>query len=402
MTTEFNVIAIALENIKNDNIDSLDKALRIMPLEELVDTHEVLLSNFLALCAAYNRSEAAFLVLERWKVVYPENEKISMFTRLFLKIIINVPTLSYLASIHKDVTYVELIDELAQWDSSEEVVIACGRVDEIYGNQPYDTYLILRKNAIEYENARVEEYLFDKITEVAPFAPKPEYVKNYLEAYFPEYKNRLPTQQELDLLAERTEKENIKDILLPNDDEAVRLMTEGLTSLGIAILEIESAKQFLKAEISKSLERKKELLLPILQNSSQLNLETDRILYWIYGASNPLLAQNLTLNTPTAKYGGGRMFLTNIFDYNEEDDYFEEWFVGYCEQCLLRIEKKCHAVRMPGVSGGWKGCFCSWKCVRDRLGDIENDQGAADFLSHALIDAFEKRTNEIGITDRIE
>ena len=359
MSTEFNIIAIALESIKNDNIDQLDKALRVMPLEELVDTHEVLLSNFLALCAAYNRSEAAFLILERWKVVYPENEKISMFTRLFLKIMINVPTLSYLASIHKDVTFVELIDELAQWDSSEEVIIACGRADEIYGNQPYDTYLILRKNAIEYENARVEEYLFDKITEVSPFAPKPTYIKNYLETYFPEYKDRLSTQQELDLLAERTEKENIKDILLPNDDEAVRLMTEGLASLGIAILEIEAAKQFLKAEISKSLERKKELLLPILQNSSQLNLETDRILYWIYGASNPLLAQDLTLNTPTAKYGGGRMFLTNIFDYNEEDDYVEEWFVGYCEQCLLRIEKKCHAVRMPAVSGGWKGCFSS-------------------------------------------
>jgi hypothetical protein len=402
MSTEFNVIAIALESIKNDDLDSLDRCLKIMPLEELTDKHEILLSNFLALCAAYSRDEASKLILERWKVVYPDDDKISLFTRLFLKITINVPTLSYLASIHKDVTFVELIDELSQWDSSEEVVTACGRIDAIYGNQPYDTYLILRKTAIEHENARVEEYLIDKITEIAPFADKPIPVKNYLEKYFSSYQNKLPTQEELEQLAERTEKESIIDIVLPSDDEAVRLMTEGLESLGIAILEIDAARIFLKAEIGKSLERKKQLLLPILQNSQQLNLETDRVLYWIHGPSNPLISQNLTLNTPSAKYGGARMFLTNLFDYNEEEGYFEDWFTGHCQQCLLRIAKRCYAIRMPRISGGWEDCFCSWKCVRDRIGDIENDQGAADLLSHALIDAFEKKYIEIGIQDRIE
>ena len=403
MSTEFNVIAIALQSIKNDNLEQLDKCLKIMPLEKLEDKHEVLLSNFLALCAAYNREEATKYILDRWKVVYPENEKISMFTRLFLKIVINIPTLSYLASINKDITFVELIDELSEWDSSDNVTIACGRADQIYGNQPYETYEILRKNAIEYQNANVEEFLIDKISEVAPFAPKPEYVKNYLGNYLNEYKAQLPTQKELDDLAERTASENIKDIILPDDDEAVRLMTEGLESLGISIQDVEAAKVFLKQEISQSLERKKELLLPILKNSQQLDLEIDKVLYYIYGPNNQLVSQDLTLKTPSAKYGGCRMFLTNLFDYNEDEGYFGDWFLGYCQQCLLRIEKRCYAVRKPRNMGGWdEGSFCSWKCVKERLGEIENDQGAADFLTHKLIDAFEKKMKEIGIQDRNE
>ena len=401
MSTEFNVIALAFESIKNDDLQQLDSALRIMPLERLKDNHENLLATFLANCANYSRGEAAKMIMERWNVIYPDNEKVSMFARLFMVKTINVPTLSFLVKIHKDYTFVELIDELSEWDSSDNIITACERADQIFGQQPYTTYVMLREHAVEFDNFRVEEFMIDKIVEIAPFAKKPEYVKNYLAKYFTEFKDRLPTQLELDKLAEEKNKTD-EEFILPDDDTTVDLLTEGLESLGITIDKINEAKEFLKREIESSLERKKELLIPILQNQKELNLETDRVLFLIYGPSNPLVDQDLTLDTPSAKYGGCRMFLCDLFDYSEDYDYIEDWFKGSCQQCLLRIHKRAYAVRQPRPHGGFEGCFCDWKCAREYLRYVEGQEMKPDLLSHALIDAYEKKINEVGIQDRIE
>ena len=177
-------------------------------------------------------------------------------------------------------------------------------------------------------------------------------------------------------------------------------MTEGLKDLGISIIEIEEAKQLLKKEIGQSLERKKELLMPILKNMKQLNLETDRLLFWIYGSSNPLVDQDLSLDTPSSKYGGCRMQLCEIFDYDEDADEFDDWFLGYCEECLLRIKYRHYSVRRPREHGGWKGCFCSWECVKKNVEFEEAQNAEANLLIHAIVDAFEKKTIEIGIQDR--
>ena len=402
MSTERNVLAIALQSIKNDDIDQLDRALRIMPIEKLKDNRETLLSTFLALAAQYGRAEAAHMIMDRWKVVYPDNDKISMLARLFMQMVITVPTLAFLASIDKSYTYVELIDELSEWDSSEEVITACGRADEIFGQQPHSTYEMLRARAVELGNFRVEEYLIDKISETAPYAPKPQRIHNKLAQFYPEYENRLPTQEELDQLAEQEGQIDMEEIAIPDDEEAVEILTAGLEDVGIAMTEIELAKKLLRQEFAKSEGRKWELLNPVLENREQLSLEGDRLLFWIYGASNPLVNQDLTLDTPSAKYGGCRMFLCDLFDYNEEYDYIEDWFLGYCEECLLKIRYRHYAVRMPREHGGWQGCFCSWKCVQDRQSFIETDSGEPNLLLRDMIEAFAKKTEEVGIQDRIE
>ena len=404
MSNENNILVIIINSIKDDNLELLDKALRIIPLEKMDDKHELLLAKFLGICAGFNRGDASKLILERWKVIYPENEKISLFSRLFMKLVINTSILSYLASIHKDFTYVELIDELAEWDSSGNAITGCYRADEIFGEQPYDTYKMLRDRAIELGNFRVEEYLYDKIVAISPFVDKPEYVKNYMGKYFTEFKDRLPTQKELDEIAEResAKETDLSNVKLPDDERAVELMTEGLSSLGIAIGEIERAKEFLKKEISGSVERKKELLLPILKNMKEQDLDTDRLLFWIYGSSNPLISQNLSLDTPSAKYGGSRLFLCDLFDYNFDEGYLEDWFLGYCQECMLRIRHRHYAVRMPRPHGGFEGCFCTFDCVRKRLEFIEATKAEPDLLTHALIDGFDKKIQEIGIQDRTE
>jgi hypothetical protein len=398
MSTERNVLAIALQSIKNDDIEQLEKALKVMPIEKLKDNRETLLSTFLALASQYGRAEAAESILERWKVVYPDNDRISMLSRIFMKMVITLPTLAFLVSINKTYTYVELIDELSEWDSSEEVITACGRADEIFGQQSYSTYEMLRARAVELGNFRVEEYLIDKMAETSPEIPKPERIHNKLAKFYSQFNEKLPSQEELDILAEQESKSDLTEVDI-DDDEALEILTAGLEEVGIAIEEIELAKKLLRQEFSKS--RKWELLKPVLENRKQLTLESDRLLFWIYGPTNPLVNQDLTLNTPSAKYGGCRMFLCDLFDYNEEDDYLEDWFLGYCEECLLRIPYRHYSVRMPREHGGWQGCFCSWKCVQERQKFIEIDSGEPNLLLKDMIEAFAKKTEEVGIQDRV-
>ena len=395
MSKELNVIGIAVESIKNDNVTQLDKALRIMPIEEIKDPNETLLVNFLSLCAAYNRPEGIKMVLERWKVVYPDSDKISLLSRLFVKTNINNATLGYLVSVHPEYTYVELLDDLCELDASQEVLLACVKANEIFGEQKNDTYKILRSHANEFGNFVVEEYMIDKIMETSPYAPIAEYIKNYLASYFSEFKD-LPSEDHLYEFADKVSKQE-EDLVLPSDEEAVEILTDGLFRHGISFAEIEATKEFLKQEMKT---RKKELLLPILQMEKQRNLETDRVLFWTFGSSNPLVGQNLTIDAPSYKYGGCRMFLCDLFDYNEEFDYVEDWFTGNCLHCLLKLDKRWHAVRSPRVHGGWEGCYCSWKCVREEWEARENFEMEENLLKKKMIDIFEKKMEEIGIQDR--
>lgn len=400
MSTERNIVAIALQSIKNDDIEQLHRALRVMPIEKLEDNRETLLSTFLAVAAQYGRGEAAEHILERWKVVYLDNDKISMLSRLFMKMYITVPTLAFLVSVNPSYTYVELMDELCEWDSSEEVVTACGRSEEIFGQQPHETYKLLRDRAVELGNFRVEEYMIDKIAETAPAVIKPSRIHNRLAEYYPKFREQLPTQSELDELAEMDEGTKIRaDTIIHSDAEAIDILTAGLEDIGVAIEEIDLAKVLLQKEFDRG--RKAELLEPVLKNREQQDLATDRLLFWIYGPANPLVNQDLTVDTPSAKYGGCRLFLCDMFDYNEEDDYVEDWFLGYCEECLLRIPFRHWAVRMPREHGGWVGCYCSWRCVKDRASFIEQDRSEPNPLLGDMITAFEKKTEEVGIQDRV-
>lgn len=398
MSKELNVIGIAVESIKNDNLNELDNALRIMPIEKLKDPAQNLFVTFLSLCAGYNRPQALSMVLDRWKVVYPDNDVLPIMTRLFLIVTLNNSALAYIVLSNPEYTYVELMDDLINFDSSQEVSVACARAEKIFGQQSHHTYKILRNNAREIGNYVVEEYMVDKISETAPFAPIPEYIKNHLANYYPQYKDKLPTESELDQLAEK-QSETVENITLPSDDEAVEMLTEGLSRYGISIEEIDDAKEIIREEISDP-KKKKELLLPLLKNQNEQSLDSDRVLFWIYGPSNPLLDQDLTIDAPSYNFGGARLQLCDLFDYDEEYDYVVEWFTGSCKQCLMRIREKWHAVRKPRSMGGWEHCYCSWKCVKEDFEERENFEEEEDLLTERIIEAFEKKTKEVGIQDR--
>lgn len=103
-------------------------------------------------------------------------------------------------------------------------------------------------------------------------------------------------------------------------------------------------------------------------------------------------------------FGGARMFIDMSLEYDEEFELpVEDWFTGKCFQCSDKIRAYHHAVREPRVRGGWRGCFCTWKCVRDfiKVDTIPDDDHLEEFeLRMGLVDLIEKEMNEVGIEDR--
>ena len=111
-------------------------------------------------------------------------------------------------------------------------------------------------------------------------------------------------------------------------------------------------------------------------------------------------------------FGGARMFTDLSQEIDDETSVpLDDWFVGYCMQCSLRIRAYHHAVREPGLKGGWSGCFCSWDCVRGSIRDGKSnyifDGDAEDpnkldvyALQLALTIQLENDIIEYGIADR--
>ena len=385
-------IHLAVSSIKNDNLPTLQKVLNIMPLESLKDQSNTLLALFLSTCASYDRKDAIGIVLEAWKLTYPIGDTVNIRSRLFVTIEINLPILAYVTLSDPYYTYVELMNDLSSLDNSPEVVSACGKADKIFGPQSYETYKMVSDHASTVDNWRVEEYAIDNMVKIAPYQPIPNWVNN------PSNNPLVPADQ---LYIPDSGKVKF---VLPSNEEAVRLLTVGLAEIGLVSQSVDETKIYLTNLINNSTQEKKyELLYPILETQFQLELGSDIYLSRLFGPTNPLIDQDLTLPGKSNMYGGCRMFLCDVFDYNEDFEFVEKWFVGACDTCQLRIRKEHHAVRKPRPNGGWIGCYCSWDCARKSIFVDGKDELTMemDVLTHELIGVFEKQINETGIQDRL-
>lgn len=136
------------------------------------------------------------------------------------------------------------------------------------------------------------------------------------------------------------------------------------------------------------------------------NLQTppnDFSIFREYGPVNTFYSYKPDDDDDCCKYGGCRMFLCN--EYEDTDDsgiqidimsideqqFDLHWFRGCCQVCDKPISNEHYALRMPLVGGGWKGCFCSEKCLLDSSFDKHTK-----FLIQNMMDQLQT----IGIRER--
>ena len=98
------------------------------------------------------------------------------------------------------------------------------------------------------------------------------------------------------------------------------------------------------------------------------------------------------------------MFISTIFDYDEDDATVNDYFTGNCVQCSLKIKNRYQCVRQPRPTGGWLGCYCSWNFVRDHIkqnGVVDIDgEIHENILLNTMIQIYEDQMNAYGIYDR--
>jgi len=381
-------IQLVMDAIQNNDVDTLILLLQKMPLDKLNPFESSLLLNrFLTVAASYNRSGSIAPILDTWTQIFPEDQTISFFTSLFLDNAIDIDALKFVASVFPDTTYTEVMDELTSYDSSEQLLLACQRAIDVYGEQSRNVYQVINNEADEKDNYIIYNFTISKLEETADYAEVPPWVKNFTNS------DQIPKESEVKIPEYKA-----PVFELPNLDEAIILLTEGLENLGITIEDIDESRRVLRARLSIANElEKRALLLPILEKRHLDSLQTDVELFRILGPANPLVDSDLT----QMKYGGSRMFIANDFDYDEELEEYFDWFRGVCDYCHQKIRIRYHAVRLPRPHGGWLGCYCSINCLRGALEDKELSQGRPDLASRTMIDSIEEQLIDIGIQDRL-
>lgn len=393
VSKELAVIQLTISYIKNDNPEKLTNALVALPIEKLARA-ESLMSSLLKVASGYNRPIMTKIILEAFKRTFTETDRTSLLTKLFTMPQINIQTLAFVVRAHNDYTFMICMDELIHWDSGPETEMATIKADKIFGKQSHYIYESVAKISKEYGNTKVEEFALRAGEKVAPYADIPEWVGSYIQLTR-DGEQIPPTDENLDRYAEeRWDQQPV--FQLPDNEKAVELLTAGLVEQGVELDQMSEIRDYLMEKLTNSTRIEKlALISPILENQAKSVLAGEKELFQIYGPANPLVDQDLTLSGPSYKYGGCRMFLTDIFDYDEEFDQVQPWFTGACDMCHLRIRKYCHAIRRPRVLGGWYGCYCSFKCLRDSLIPEE-----PLLLDNAMINEFEDEFKTLGIQER--
>lgn len=166
---------------------------------------------------------------------------------------------------------------------------------------------------------------------------RPYWVKKFKEVPLPEVPDTLPTPHEaLQLLS----------------DHFGKFVTEG------------DARETFISQYSLSTVIEK---IQLLSEVKELELVNDIPLFREYGPVNTLFSLvKHTSDHPCSRNGGCRMFLCNEFEEEEDENEISDWFTGTCEECSASISHFWYALRMPLKHGGWKGCFCSFRCLLEK------------------------------------
>jgi hypothetical protein len=267
-------------------------------------------------------------------------------------------------------------------------------------------------------------YFTNILHEVSDYAPIPDYIRDFdIDV------NELPRLEEREISSDLPN-EYIADYLLTQLNDY--LVVDGIGELeGLTISQIQTgddpdeARDYAKNVIIDRLERMNPLKRDEFVNLFKVDQEDvkdireNRDIFRVYGPVNPYSDTDYSTllneegNPDVNKiYGGARMFTDMQLEYDYEADLpMDDWFVGYCEQCGLKIRSYFHAIREPYLSGGWMGCYCSEDCLLQKIReeweaspdydpDTTPDQYNIYVIRVNLVRTFMNDINEYGIADR--
>lgn len=397
------IIELLRNAVRSNDVELTTSLLSKIPLETMTESAAEKLLIFL-LNAAYigNAAMTAALIINQWNALTPDDDNsLSTFTKLFRMIEIDNKVLSFLINNLETEGYDFVMIELINHDSDEKLLPTYKRINDVFGNQTLETYNKLYDLALNSDNDVAADFFKKQLIKVKPYAVIPEWVYDFKDKLnIKETKNNYEYNPEIlpkcvSLLL-RLPEIKFEPFKLPNIEESIDILTANLNNSGIGIQNIEESKQKLTEEIRKmDNDKRMELLQPVIENQNIYNLDGNLELFRLLGPVNPHYDADLTYEHICYKYGGCRMMTCVCFEQTEEDDPVDDYFVGFCMTCNLKLRSRAHAIRKPLPYGGWIGCYCSVQCLKDTI-VIPN------ILTNLMIDRVSNQLNSYKIQDRIE
>ena len=299
----------------------------------------------------------------------------SIINQLALDPRVQLPILFNIRYLLPDISVIEL---LSQWEDQpivDATEYAISRLMRVYG---IPEFKVLKELMADFEKKgryELQRIISRFAATVSEFAPIPDHVQG--------------------------------EVTISQYNEQLEQIVKGFSGTTIPEVDIETLAKKITAQMEPYVEIAnedgsnlyQEILYGLTQaNATELNQiakttaivdytqRDDTSLIKYFGPSNPLVF--LTEDNQ----GQDRMLLCDLFDHEPETGDDIPWFEGHCDQCSLRIKDIQHAVRLPRASGGWEGCFCSWKCAKDYAElAYKNDESYAyildlvELFSHQLI-----------------
>lgn len=376
---------------RNDSIrlqDDLEK----LPIDKLSDNDSSKLLDTLLDQCRQSRSNfnLVHVIFKQWiGRVYPKIQEMQFFTSLFFDYNIGIDNLKYLGSVLLNESFFSIAEDMSKYDIGDSTLFACSRLDETYPNQSNYTYKTLVELCFQLKNETMKDYFMQNVKDTSDFAPIPTWIiKNVL-------------LDSVEVSKKVSEKKQVK--LTPKvDTEMIKKLTDLIIShvKDNTYFSVETDINQVKEKLTNNFDHlltsgNENVISDKYLEFTRDQLQQDPELFRMLGPANP----GVNYNSDQLQLGGPRMLKGGQWDFNDDDEYVP-WFRGNCDQCGLRIRKKCFALRKPVKEGDWINCFCSFPCMKKHQEVIECTSGNPDLITRNLIDNIEEKINKIGIYDR--
>ncbi|MNK95328.1 hypothetical protein D3C87_1155600 [compost metagenome] len=411
------IIQLALYAIQNDDVEELDAYVRRMSLEETTESETAdLLSSFLENAARFNSKRSLMYILTTWSQLYPDSDKISFMTRLFMMMYIDITVLIWIIEVVEVTSFLDIITELCEVPNSDQLELVVRRCFSAFGVQTAYTLQVAIESA-ESKNAYViADALSVVLMKDKEFQKIPEWIGEYgytvkdivIEDIRIDEASvlNMPFEQVLEELMQSIKVNNDLDATIDrnivyNDDGSINFEESEVTQSEYEELIDISQRDIMNviaARISLAPNNEKmKILAPIFAEKELAELQDDTILFRIFGPANPMYNSNPS----QMSLGGCRMFTCSVFDFDSEEQVYTDWFTGSCDTCMRRIRKRSHAVRLPRATGGWLGCHCSIKCLKKQMNIRESEYNVTELPTRSMVDTLEEQLLSIGIQEGV-
>lgn len=390
MTSAEQLIQSIDEHIINGNIQSIGQELSFLPLDAIPsDKADILIAHFLK--GAINNKDIVRLIIETFDLMRIQIDPLPAITKLFLNDSLERNTLITILKFFPEKLPINYYFDLMNMHDDVAALKAAGVIDILFPNITITDWKLLLEQTIseddDDEHPLLREFFKAKTIEVGAPVSCPPWVQNFPKINIQPFKLNIPSVEDAAniIINHMSKSMNAID---NEDNESIDIQSSDLIRTNII-------NQYAISTISEKIKMLKDFI-PL----SEFDCSSYFREFGPVNTMHSIKSEDHDITHPCGKFGGCRMFTCTEFEDDdgnldimaiEEHTMFIDWWRKYCDQCHHRILKKHYSVRLPLLGGGWKGCFCSFDCMK---------QNSNDTTTNVMIGRIMEQLETIGIRER--